>query len=127
MLILSDEHVPTSLLDYLRERGHDVIRARELFGSGTPDEILWQYGHEQKAVALTWDKDFRQIQRRTEGERDRFFNLSRLSLVKVDPVRAAQRIAQVIELLEFEYTHVQRLPDKRMIVTVTMNQVRIDR
>jgi predicted nuclease of predicted toxin-antitoxin system len=127
MLILVDEHVPTALVQLFRDRGHEIVRVIDEFGTQTRDEVLWQWGHSHSAVAVSWDRDFHRIRRTVARERDRYFRLSRLSFAKVSHTQAAQRALQVMDLIDYEYAHVQEMSDRRMLITVSPEQVRIER
>lgn len=66
------------------------------------------------ATVVTCDKDFDKLIQRN---RLRFRSAGRISL-RCDQARAHMRLAQAIDLIEFEYDRRQTLPDKRLIVDV---------
>jgi len=127
MRVLADVHVPDDVVEVFRARGHEVVHAREAFAPGTPDEVLAQWCHEHDHVLLSWDRHFRKFRRDPQGERDRFFRLSRLSFQQVPPGRARQRTEQVMALIEAEHGIVQTMTDKRIIVSVTMQHISFSR
>lgn len=51
--LLTDEHISKALIKALRERGWDVIRAIDVFGQKTDDQVLFEYAIEHERVFVT--------------------------------------------------------------------------
>ena len=56
MNFLIDENVGESVVQYLIEKGHDIVRAREL--PFREDSSLVNYAFEENRIIVTNDKDF---------------------------------------------------------------------
>jgi hypothetical protein len=72
---LTDEHISKALVRALRERGWDVVRAVEVFGAETDDELLFEYAAENGRVLVTTDEDFEEIASRWLSQWRRFRGL----------------------------------------------------
>jgi hypothetical protein len=53
--LLTDEHISKALVNALRERGWDVVRAVDVFGQKTDDEALFEYAAREGRVFVTTD------------------------------------------------------------------------
>jgi hypothetical protein len=53
--LLTDEHISKALIKGLRDRGWDVVRAIDVFGQRTDDEILFKYAADEGRVLVTTD------------------------------------------------------------------------
>ena len=125
MTLLIDEDVPSSVADVFRSRGHTVYLVSDLLPSGSPDHIVAITGDRlgPGAVLVTWDKDYRYlIPRVAKVGAGRFRHLSRISFECPEP-QGKIRLGQEIELIEFKYESVMRMPDKRMIVEITTERL----
>ncbi len=60
MNFLADENFPSTSIQLLIEKGHTVINAAILF-HGKPDSFLLEQAVIQKAIILTFDKDFGEL------------------------------------------------------------------
>jgi predicted nuclease of predicted toxin-antitoxin system len=58
MKFLADQDVYRVTINFLRERGHDVVTAREIGMHTASDEALLRKGMELDRIVLTRDKDF---------------------------------------------------------------------
>ncbi|WP_255151846.1 DUF5615 family PIN-like protein [Halorarius halobius] len=56
MGFLTDEHVPRVFVTALRSNGHEVARAKELFGEATSDQQLLHTAAERNHLLVTHDK-----------------------------------------------------------------------
>jgi hypothetical protein len=59
--LLTDEHISSALVEGLRARGWDVLRAVDVFGQETDDEVLFKYAAREGRVIVTTDNDFETI------------------------------------------------------------------
>ena len=67
MRFLADEHIPTRLVQALRLLGHEVIRASGPPLTGASDDLLFRVARRRRAVLLTLDLDFANLQRYPPG------------------------------------------------------------
>lgn len=56
MSVLTDEHVPSVFITTLRSNGHEVVKAKDIFGEATDDEQLLRYCGENGHLLVTHDK-----------------------------------------------------------------------
>jgi predicted nuclease of predicted toxin-antitoxin system len=62
--LLTDEHIPDALVEGLRARGWDVVRAVDVFGQKTDDDIIFEHAAREGRVIITTDNDFETIAER---------------------------------------------------------------
>jgi predicted nuclease of predicted toxin-antitoxin system len=118
VLLLTDEHVPQSVVDLFRARGHDVRLVTDAVGAGSADNVVTAAANEIGAIVVTWDKGFRQHIRRTGP----LPNAGRI-LIQCDPATAHVRLAAVMPEIEALYAIRQGQPDTRLIVEVREQQI----
>jgi predicted nuclease of predicted toxin-antitoxin system len=127
MRFILDENVPRSVEEMLNERGHSVASIREYVLPGSPDQLVAAVTEQADAVLVSHDSDFRKIAPRIpDGQKSRFRRLSMVRM-RCEKPRSAERLRAAISLIEFEFEERQRMPDKRMIVTVGKANVTISR
>jgi len=56
--LLTDEHISNALVEGLRARGWDVLRAVDVFGQKTDDDLIFAYALEHGRVVITTDRGF---------------------------------------------------------------------
>jgi hypothetical protein len=95
---LTDNNVPDSLGNYLRRRGHDVVRVRTVMPADSPDPVIAEAAMRASRVLISWDKDFNH----QRFLKPRFRKLSRIGF-SCPEVEAVNRLKEVIDLIEFEY------------------------
>lgn len=118
MVLLVDENAPQSVVDFLVERGHEVILVREVLPAGTPDPVIAVVGDRLSAVVVSWDRDFDRLVRRvSRGSRTKFRNLGRISF-RCKEHRGRARLEQEIDVIEMHYERCARNPDARMFVEI---------
>ena len=117
----------------LHARGHIVALSRVILSRGAVDQLVAQAANDlggyqssrQGSVVVTWDHHFRQLVNRSgEKARARFPRVGRLLFDCPEP-SAAERVAEVISLVEFEYWECQKQADKRPIMEVGREFVKI--
>jgi hypothetical protein len=124
MLVLVDENVPDSVAAFFRERGHDVLLARDHLAIGALDSAIAASGDSFGAILVTWDKDFsRAIKRRGPGW-GRFRRLGRITFGCPEH-RGRQRLEDLIESIEFEYEQAQKRKDPRLMIEIRTDVLRI--
>ncbi|MFT3883185.1 MAG: DUF5615 family PIN-like protein [Gemmatales bacterium] len=60
MRLLADENLPASIVQWLRETGHDIASASEV-SSGEVDEHWLDLANAEERLILTSDKDFGEL------------------------------------------------------------------
>jgi predicted nuclease of predicted toxin-antitoxin system len=60
MRLLADENVPGPLIMMLRQRGHDVLSAKEQL-RGVPDRTILARAQEEDRILITCDKEFGEL------------------------------------------------------------------
>jgi len=119
MILIADEDVARSVTEFLLERQHEVHLSTELLLPSTPDRTIAAKADQLSATVVTCDRDFDRLIQRNNL---RFRSAGRISL-RCSQARARARLAQVIELIEFDHRRRQELPDKRLIVDVKDSNV----
>lgn len=100
---------------------------RDKFASGSPDEVVAVGGNVMGAVIITWDRDFKKLIRRMpKGTHRALKNLGRISFCCSEPL-GRKRIEELIDSIEFEYTQVQRFPDRRLIMQISETSFTVSR
>jgi len=97
MRFLADQDIYQTTADFLRELGHDLIRARDIGLSRASDDDLLKYAHHEGRILLTRDKGFGALIFLLREE------CNGVILLKVDP-RTTEAIHQ--ELARFLEEHV---------------------
>ncbi len=117
IVFLIDENVPDSLAAFLRDRGHTVYLSREVLAAGTKDPVIAKAGDLIAAVVVTFNhKHFKAlVARAPTEERQRFRNLSRISLLCSAPQTLA-RMEKFIDAIEFHHQQALKQQDKRLII-----------
>lgn len=95
---LTDVNVPDSVGDWLIERGHDVVRVRDIMPVETPDPVVAETAIESVRVLVTWDKGFN-AQR---FQAPRFAALHRVAFACEYPL-ATTRLEALIDRIEGEW------------------------
>jgi len=62
--LLTDNHVRQQIVEGLRVRGWDVVRAIDAFPEGTDDEVLFEYAAKQRRVFVSSDEPAQEIPKR---------------------------------------------------------------
>ena len=114
MNLLVDRCAGRRLTQWLQNRGHDALDAREL-GPDPGDRALLELTVSGNRTLITMDKDF--------GELIHLHGRPHTGLIRLPDVRMAQRITLVEDLI---LNHRQAL-DERAIITVTNRRIRISR
>jgi predicted nuclease of predicted toxin-antitoxin system len=100
LVLLVDENVPTSVTEYLRERGHEIHLVSERFPAGTQDPVIAAAATRMGAVVVTWNhKDFSALAVGKGAKNTRFPNLSIISF-KCKEVDGRARLEAQIEMVE---------------------------
>ena len=127
MLFLIDENVPSSVANVLRSLGHGVELVKDRLTAGTSDEVVAAAADDLDAIVVTVDKDFkRHIARQPPNNQLRWRRLGRVSL-SCKPLRMASRMGTAMHLVASEHGYLQGQTDKRVIVEIGGDVIRIER
>jgi predicted nuclease of predicted toxin-antitoxin system len=111
MKFLIDRCAGSSIAQWLRAEGHDVVEARSL-GPDPGDKVLLEWAESQRRILVTIDTDFGKL---VYVDRDRHSGLIRLP-----DVPAKRRI----QLLDAVLNHYGTQIEEGAIVTVRISHVR---
>lgn len=119
MRILADQCVDLSIVDVFRVRNHEVWLVSQKLGRGTKDPIIAAYADEHEAAVLTWNhKHFSKLMlQRTTAGLPMFPRMSLISF-RCRPAAAIQRFTTLMDTIEWEFSHVQQLVDRRLNVMI---------
>lgn len=122
---LIDENAGPLVGGVLEKRGHRVLYVANVC-PGFPDPAVKRYADERMAVIVTFNcRDFADIRRHGASKYEaRYRHAARVSLHCV-PAVASRRVDEVLHLIECEHEHRRNLIDKRLIVDVTADEIRI--
>ena len=119
MRFLTDECVQDSVGQFLQERGHEVVRARDVFAPKTPDPVIAKQADDDQAIVITNNsKDFKALISRLPGGRARYRHAGLITFEGCEGPTAARRLEQLIESIEFEADLLTKHQDQRLIITI---------
>jgi predicted nuclease of predicted toxin-antitoxin system len=123
----ADHCVAESVCKFLEGRGHEVIRLRDVLPTDSPDPLVAKVAQDNDAVLLSHDGDFNAIASRVPvGAKSRFRKLSRVHL-GCENVHTGKRIAEAIELIEFEYEGAKKRKEKRLHIVIQKAGIKTNR
>lgn len=102
---LADHNVPESVCRFLEERGHDVVRVRDIMPVDSPDPVVAQAAMDADRLLISWDKDFND----QRLAKPRFATLSRIGM-SGEEHQGRKRIEASIHRIEFEFRHTKTGP-----------------
>jgi hypothetical protein len=123
---LTDNCVPDSVGQALRDAGHEVICLRDILPTNSPDPIVASVAELNDAILVSFDKDFKALAPRIGVGQQRFRKLSRIAFRCREPI-AARRIVTALSLIEHEWNVAQSSEDKRMIVHISETTIQTTR
>jgi len=128
MTVLADENVPIALVEYLRSLGQTVTRAQDVTPPQTDDRVIIAIAERMRATVLTWNvKHFLPTLRRQRARGTDRVRSAGLIGFECDESVAVRRMQEFRELIAFEFEHVQSLRDKRLVLVVMDQQLRVIR
>ena len=123
MRLLLDEHIPTSVEDFLRSTGADVERVVQLLAPGATDRIIAILGEHRRAIIVTEDRDFdRLIPLVPKGHRREFRELGRISL-QCKVTQMVPRLTQLWPYIAMAAERAAAKGNRRLIVAVRATQI----
>ncbi|WP_185020712.1 DUF5615 family PIN-like protein [Histidinibacterium lentulum] len=107
---LTDHNVPESVPKLLIDRGHDVVRVREIMPVDAKDPVVAEAAMRAGRTLVTWDKDFNH----QRFMKPRFNDLSRIGFSCPEP-EGASRLQEVLDLIEFTFARTAGRPVKILV------------
>ena len=118
MRFLLDQNVAKAVLDVIRELGHEAEYSRALIPPTADDPVVALAAEETDSILISHDNDFKTIAPRVvQGQRARFRKLSRIAL-QCSEVIAAQRVREMMPIIEILVRQAASRPDKRVIIFI---------
>lgn len=117
---LADNNCPESVIRYLTDRSHDVVRVRDIMPADSPDPVVAQAAMQADRVLIGWDKDFTH----QRFLAPRFKKLSRIGFSCLEENGAA-RLEALIDLVEGEAS--RRTKDTPMVIKIGKDKIQIGR
>jgi len=102
---LTDVNVPDSVGECLIERGHDLVRVRDIMAADAKDPVVAEAAMRAGRILISWDRDFNH----QRFKQDRFAELSRIGFSCSEP-EGAGRLRAVIDLVEFAVARANGTP-----------------
>ena len=126
MRFLIDENVPRSVADLLSDKGHEVILVTDVLPVGSSDPTVAAYASRHEAIVVTWNRvDFQKlISRRPPANQNQLRHAGLLCISCLE-TRGRRRIEEVLDLIEYEHGRAQGMRDRRVIIDIGEEHVRI--
>lgn len=121
-----DECVPDGVGRVFSDSGHYVIYLREAGATGSPDPLVCALAEENDAILVSLDGDMKQIAK-NNGVAKRRFN--KLSLIKFscETVKAAERAAAAMSVIQHEWERGAGTNGRRVFVEIYPATISIKR
>jgi predicted nuclease of predicted toxin-antitoxin system len=117
---LTDQNVPDSVGQFLKQRGHDVVRLRDIMPTDSADPVVAEAAMQAGRVLVSWDKDFNH----QRFMKPRFSALSRLAFSCLE-TEAVARLKIHISLIEAEVRLIRT--GKPMRIRIGSDKIQIGR
>jgi hypothetical protein len=119
MRLLLDECVPDAVARVFRERGHEVILAREVALAATPDPAINADAEVLDAIVVTWNrKDFKADNRRKPDRNVRRYKRAGWIIFKCPEPQGEHRLRQLMPEVEFCYARSRARGDRRFMMEI---------
>lgn len=120
MRLLIDEHVPDSITNLFRNRGHTVLLVRDSGLKGEPDQLLAKAANEAEAIVVTFNhRHFAKlINRHSASSRNRYPHAGRISF-RCSEAMAVERLHRFIAAIEREHADLQSEDDRRLLISIS--------
>ena len=126
---LIDEDVPVSVGHFLTKRPHPVEYVSEI-QRGASDAAVFQMAEDRHAVLITKNKKhFEKLwNRNTSRHARRYLHAGMIYLrLKDQEHLASQRMAECVGLVEYEWSRVQHLEDRKIIIDLRLESILLSR
>lgn len=121
----TDQNVPDSVGAALLQAGHSLTRLRDVMDTRTADPVIAVACAQSGHVLVSHDSDFKAIAKRLQiTQRQYHSRLHRVHMRCPEP-HSAQRIADALSLIEFEWTLVRE--DRPMVIEISDAAIRVCR
>jgi predicted nuclease of predicted toxin-antitoxin system len=124
MRFFTDQNVPESVARVLEDSGYEVVRLREKTATNSPDTLVAAVAEANGGILITNDGDFKSIASRTGIGRKRFRTLSLIRFEKCRESKMAQRVKQLMSLIEHEWRVATDERDRRIFIVICDSVVR---
>ncbi len=126
MRLLADENVPTSTVEFFRDRGHEVILLADVLVRGTEDPAVARRASELGAIVITWNRRHFQalMARHTKRGVPSYPGMGLLAM-SCSTAEAEARLRESIDLIEFEYQQIRARPGARLNIELQSKAIRI--
>jgi hypothetical protein len=118
--IIADENVHEDIIEFLLERGHDVVRARDKFGEGTPDHIIARVADELHAIIMISDNHFRRLSGWSSRSASTRYPHMGLIIIPGDAT-APLLVSTYLEDIEANYERAQSFEDQRLLIDISVS------
>jgi predicted nuclease of predicted toxin-antitoxin system len=118
MQILADENIPGSVVQRLRDTGHDVLWIRDT-SPGIADDEIMRIAVEEQRIIITFDKDFGELAVTGQGQNPPAIILLRIS--KPSPATTAETVNQILNGREDWVGHLTVIDDNHIRMRVLKN------
>ena len=122
--VLLDEGVPDSVGLVFQDRSHRVILHRDILLSGSPDIPVCKAAIANSAILVGIDRDLKQYPQQygVSQKSEKFPGLSLIRLALPEPL-AANRLRQVISLVEHEWQFTVQKSARRLWVDIEKHRI----
>jgi predicted nuclease of predicted toxin-antitoxin system len=121
-----DECVPDSVGRVFSDAGHHVIYLRDAGARGSPDPLVCTLAEANEAILVSLDGDMKQLAKENGISKKRFINLSLIKF-SCETVKAAQRAADAMSVIEHEWRRSRDHDGRRVFVEIYPGTISIKR
>lgn len=115
---LMDNNVPDSVTAALVQRGHDVVRVRDIMAADCEDPVVAEAAIRTGRVLVSWDRDFNH----QRYLKPRFAALHRIGF-SCPELEGADRIRALMGRIEFEFSLAS--PMTPMLVKISRDRMQV--
>ncbi|HXR34500.1 MAG TPA: hypothetical protein VN754_01040 [Candidatus Binataceae bacterium] len=118
--------MPQGVIDFFAARKHEVLLVVDELAPKTPDPIIVKFADAHGLICVTWNRrHFRSLtSRRPPNNQLRYPNAGMIAF-ECPESRGADRLKKCHDLIIFEHGQRQTLRDKRLIVEVHAEYLKI--
>lgn len=130
MTLLIDEDVPKAVADFLRERGHKVLMADEIFPKSTPDPVIAKQAELDEAIVVScnvkhFERLISKVPHRSGRQPGAHRKRTGTILFFKCQAQAAARVRSVIDRIEADYVRTANKRDQRFMVRIRLNSYEV--
>ncbi len=125
MRLLLDQNVPQAVADIFSDRGHEVLYSRDVLQQDSPDSLIAITAAVEGLIVVSIDKDFkRYTELFPQGFQIPPRRMTGRIAINVDETRAAKRIADIVDVIEFQFLRA-KARGIRLLVVVSATGVSV--